>query len=92
MFSDDGADDCTVCEAGYYCGSNQTTALAMYTGGGSWDFASDDAGMCFNGTYCAAGMNRAPGAWTRLRGWRLSELRMTPSAEVMELNFLAPLY
>lgn len=61
LFSDEGADNCTVCEAGYYCGSNETTALAMYTGGGSWSSASDDAGMCFNGTFCAAGMNRAPG-------------------------------
>lgn len=54
-----------MCEAGYYCGSNETTALAMYTGGESWDRASDDAGMCFNGTYCATGMDRAPGVCDR---------------------------
>ena len=57
---------CVVCEAGHYCGSAVTSALKMYTGGGSWDAAFDDAGVCFNGTYCAAGMDRAPG----VVGWK----------------------
>ncbi|CAM9393726.1 unnamed protein product, partial [Sphacelaria rigidula] len=56
-------DNCSVCAAGHYCGSNETTALAMYTGGGDWSNNVDDAGQCFNGTYCDTGMNRAPGTY-----------------------------
>lgn len=61
MYSDPGSDYCSVCEAGYYCGSNETSAVDMLTGGGSWELSSNSAGKCFNGTYCAAGMTRAPG-------------------------------
>ncbi|CAN0436223.1 unnamed protein product [Ectocarpus sp. 12 AP-2014] len=60
MYSSSGADACSVCEAGHYCGSNETSAVDMLTGAGSWDLSSNSSGMCFNGTYCAAGMTRAP--------------------------------
>lgn len=61
MFSSSGMDACSVCDAGYYCASNETSAADMITGGGSWGNFSGSSGMCFNGTYCAAGMTRAPG-------------------------------
>lgn len=60
MYSSSGSDVCSVCEAGHYCGSNETSAVDMITGGG-WGSRSDSAGVCFNGTYCAPGMTRAPG-------------------------------
>lgn len=60
MYSSLGSDVCSVCETGHYCGSNETSAVDMITGGG-WESRSDMAGVCFNGTYCAAGMTRAPG-------------------------------
>eukprot|EP00752_Nemacystus_decipiens_P010330 g9202.t1 len=60
MYSEPGQDSCSVCQAGFYCGSNETSYVDMLTGAGSWDLASSSAGMCFNGTFCAAGMTRAP--------------------------------
>lgn len=66
MYSEPGQDVCSVCRAGFYCGSNETSLVDMLTGAGSWDLASSSAGMCFNGTYCAAGMTRAPGDPTKI--------------------------
>lgn len=70
MYSDPGQESCSVCLAGFYCGSNETSYVDMLTGAGSWDLASSSAGMCFNGTYCAAGMIRAPGDTEFLLGLR----------------------
>lgn len=76
LYSADGADSCSVCEAGHYCGSNETTWEAMTTGGGSWENNADDAGECFNGTYCAAGMTRAPGDIGSAASKRVFEVRV----------------
>lgn len=61
LYSSEGWEECSACEAGHYCGSNETSTTDMNSGEGSWESASSIAGVCFNGTYCAEGMTRAPG-------------------------------